>query len=112
MVTDTTQRNSAAVSVPNGFGYTNATVTWRWTYTPNSDTNGNGRISNKDSCPCSWTLDQTLIMYTVKKTVDVLNGVNRQETVRAEAGVHIQSAGCTASCNQMQRARARRTAQH
>jgi hypothetical protein len=36
-------------------------ITWNWTYTPDSDTNGDGRINNDDNCPCSWTLQSVHI---------------------------------------------------
>jgi hypothetical protein len=66
MARDTVQVNCATVRNPSGPGYTNATISWHWEYKPNADTNGDGRITNKDSCPCTWSLVQTVIMYTVE----------------------------------------------
>ena len=31
-------------------------ITWNWAYTPDKDTNGDGRTNSKDNCPCSWVL--------------------------------------------------------
>ena len=38
-------------------------VSWHWVWTPDTDTNGDGRVNNSDQCPCSWVLQNTDIEW-------------------------------------------------
>ena len=65
MIQTTTHAFCALVRGPDG-SHTSGNVTWNWTWKPNADTNGDGKINSSDSCPCSWQLDSYSVEYTVQ----------------------------------------------
>ena len=61
----TTHANCVGITRPGG-GFQSANVVWSWTWTPTTDTNGDGRITGSDNCPCQWVLQG----YTVELVVE------------------------------------------
>jgi hypothetical protein len=45
---------------------TSGNVTWTWTWMPTSDTNGDGRRTTSDSCPCEWQLNTVSVEHQVE----------------------------------------------
>lgn len=44
---------------------THGNVTWTWTWMPLSDTNGDGRRTSSDACPCQWELSTVTVQLHV-----------------------------------------------